>query len=110
MKLSFFCVVRGQDPSYAFKVEIDSDKDVYDLKTLIKLYKPNDFNRVDANNLTLWKVDILFKDGTSSGLREKLINPAKELGELFPSTPSAKHIHILVEPSDLTKHKCIKTF
>ncbi|KAF9342633.1 hypothetical protein BGX26_007146 [Mortierella sp. AD094] len=54
--LTLFCLVDGD--STPFSVDIDASKTVDHLKDAIKLKKPNDFNDIDADKLTLWHVSI----------------------------------------------------
>ncbi|KAF9329395.1 hypothetical protein BG006_007501 [Podila minutissima] len=54
--LTLLCVVDGD--SMPFSVDIDASKTVDHLKDAIKLKKINDFNDVDADVLTLWRVSI----------------------------------------------------
>ncbi|KAG0302864.1 hypothetical protein BGZ97_002144, partial [Linnemannia gamsii] len=44
--------------SNAFPVEIESTKTIGSLKELFKAKKTNDFQDVDADRLTLWRVSI----------------------------------------------------
>ncbi|KAG0276645.1 hypothetical protein BGZ95_007258 [Linnemannia exigua] len=56
--LTLFCIVEGEALSRTFPVEIESSKAIGDLKKLIKTEKANDFQDVDADKLTLWRVSI----------------------------------------------------
>ncbi|KAG0298955.1 hypothetical protein BGZ97_003929, partial [Linnemannia gamsii] len=55
--LTLFCL-DGEATSDAFPVEIEASKTIGDLKELIKTKKTNDFQNVDADKLTLWRVSI----------------------------------------------------
>jgi hypothetical protein len=58
-KLTLFCVVAGESASHAFKLKkIPSSDDVDDLKQRIKAEQSPDFDDIDANELTLWRVSI----------------------------------------------------
>ncbi|KAF8931909.1 hypothetical protein BGZ47_011637, partial [Haplosporangium gracile] len=61
-RLSLFCLVNGEATSNAFPVEIEATKTIGDLKELIKTKKTNDFQDVDADKLTLWRVSISVAD------------------------------------------------
>ncbi|KAF9998427.1 hypothetical protein BGZ65_006083 [Modicella reniformis] len=56
--LTIWCVVDGESTSRAFKVKLSPTDDVTDLKDRIKEKKPNDFAKVNAVKLTLWKVSL----------------------------------------------------
>ncbi|KAG0274489.1 hypothetical protein BGZ97_010496, partial [Linnemannia gamsii] len=54
--LTLFCVVDGESTS--FPAVIDPTKTVGELKDEIKTKKANAFSEIDADQLTLWKVEI----------------------------------------------------
>jgi hypothetical protein len=54
---TLYCVVEGESTSKAFSVEIEPTQSIGSLKDAIKAKNPDTFNGVDANNLTLWRVD-----------------------------------------------------
>src|SRR5689334_9123738 len=56
--LTLFCLVDGEATSNAFSVKIPLSDTIDDLKGLIKTKKTNDFQDVDADKLTLWRVSI----------------------------------------------------
>jgi hypothetical protein len=58
--LALWCLLEGK--SNTFKVEIPDNADIGDLKTTIKLEKPIELERVDADKLVLWKVGKLYYD------------------------------------------------
>jgi hypothetical protein len=119
--LTLFCLVDGQSTS--FPVEISSDKAVGQLKDAIKTKKPNDLRDVDADKLTLWRVDIPDEeksftmnedkknvesaDGSKHSV-EPLAPASKAIGRFFQQ-PAAEHIHVFVQrppPGNATPAQC----
>ena len=110
MSITLFCLVHGNTFRNAFSVKIKKNETVYDLKKVIKKNKPNDFANIDADRLTLWKVDIPFdtpndKQNTleadpnvdiSTVLEGDELSPMDYIYEYFDK-PTKKHIHIIVE-------------
>ncbi|KAK3844279.1 MAG: hypothetical protein J3R72DRAFT_75783 [Linnemannia gamsii] len=100
--IKLFCLVDGEALSNAFPVEIESSKTIGDLKEVIKSKKKNDFQKIDANKLTLRLV--LIPDGsqqsaiTPKALDDKtgLDNPRELISERFPESPDVK-TYILVQ-------------
>ncbi|KAF8924178.1 hypothetical protein BGZ47_004168, partial [Haplosporangium gracile] len=86
----------------AFSIDIDQTKTVDHLKDHIKAKKTNDFQDVDADKLTLWRVTIP-DDNLDSvitlnalGDTTQLINPRTRLSKLFPESPD-DNTYILVQ-------------
>ncbi|OAQ24326.1 hypothetical protein K457DRAFT_1823888 [Linnemannia elongata AG-77] len=104
--LTLFCLVDGVATSSAFSVEIDSTNTVDELKKLIKTEKVNDFQDVDADKLTLWRVSFLItRDNSEIPIlfnniakeeKEKL-HAADDLSDIFDEKPPKKTIHIIVQ-------------
>jgi hypothetical protein len=112
--IMLLCLIKGEKPDKAFKVFINKDKDIYDLKKVIKDEISNDFDDVDAKNLTLWKVNISTSDKSkfeklktylpyNSAVEEvlngeKIENVTEEVGKVFNYSLGKKCIHIIIEP------------
>ncbi|KAF9119193.1 hypothetical protein BGX30_004020 [Mortierella sp. GBA39] len=104
--LTLFCLVDGKATSNAFSIEIEQTKTVDHLKDLIKAKKTIDFNDIDAEQLTLWKVAIpdddedeevpILLSAVSTKDRKKL-KATRELEEFFTEPPLKKTIHIIVQ-------------
>ncbi|KAF9186678.1 hypothetical protein BGZ51_001811 [Haplosporangium sp. Z 767] len=60
--LTLLCVISGELASNAFKVKLDINSDVSELKELIKTKKTPEFDDIAANTLTLWHVTISVDD------------------------------------------------
>src|SRR3954447_22191775 len=54
--VTLWCIARGS--TTAFKVTAGTDNDLSDLRELIRNKKPNDFAKVDPDNLILWHVNV----------------------------------------------------
>jgi Crinkler effector protein N-terminal domain len=102
--ITLFCLVHGDLVEHVFKIRIDKDSDVADLKNEIKKQKENEFRDIDADKLTLWQVDISYDDEDAIkqlvlketvGIKKML--PASEIGEYFENTPTKKRIHVVIE-------------
>ncbi|KAF9322573.1 hypothetical protein BG006_002284, partial [Podila minutissima] len=96
-----FCVVEGETSSNAFPVETESSKTTGDLKDLIKAKKTNNFQGVDANELTLWSVSISDEEERTMLLdnvpeRTKL-KATRDISEAFTEEFPKKTIHTIVE-------------
>ena len=104
-KIAFFCCIQGEDPLYPFEVEIDSAKDISDLKEAIKEEAPHSLAGIDALELDLFKVSIPIVDINEKvqGIRrgddveraEELVVSDK-LYDVFKETPDEKKVHIIV--------------
>jgi hypothetical protein len=55
-RIKLWCLLLGSKTP--FNVAIEQDKEIYDLKKLIKDERKNDLSNVDASNLILWSVEI----------------------------------------------------
>src|SRR4051812_7642429 len=102
--ITLFCLVHGDLVEHVFKICIDKDSDVADLKDEIKKKKSPKFDDIPADELTLWQVDISYNDEDTVkqlALEEtdviKKMSPVSEIGEYFESAPTKKHIHVVIE-------------
>ena len=103
-RLNLFCLVNGEATSNAFPVEIESTKTIGDLKELIKTKKTNDFQDVDADRLTLWRVSTpddddeeipIVLDNVNNKDKKKL-RATRGLLEVFPDKLPINTIHVIV--------------
>ncbi|KAF9189606.1 hypothetical protein BGZ51_009425 [Haplosporangium sp. Z 767] len=103
--LNLFCLISGELVSNTFKVKLDINSDVSDLKKLIKTKSPNAFEHIDAKELVLWRATIPIDENaeeesiiTLDGLddKTKLGNPRICLSKLFPESPDDT-TYIIVE-------------
>ncbi|KAF8914829.1 hypothetical protein BGZ58_005651, partial [Dissophora ornata] len=101
---TLFCLVDGEATSNAFSVKISSSDSVDDLRELIKSKKPVDFEHVDANNLTLWRVShpVIAANKHQSVLLSAIdspveLDPTDDIADVFPEVPPKKTIHIIVQ-------------
>lgn len=98
---TLFCVLLGENSPFA--VEIAKDETVDILKKLIKKEKEPKLNHIDADELTLYKVEILDDDylveNTTQRMLEGLspLKPTLELVDYFTDTPKDETIHIIVQ-------------
>jgi len=104
--LTLFCLVDGE--STPFPVKIESTETIGGLKKAIKDEKTNDFNDVDADKLTLWRVSIpddddddddripIVLDNVNNKDKKKL-RETRELSEVFPAKPPKNTIHVIVQ-------------
>ncbi|KAG0014707.1 hypothetical protein BGZ82_001683, partial [Podila clonocystis] len=99
-----FCLVDGEATSNAFPVEIESSKTVGHLKDLIKAKKANNFQDVEADDLTLWRVSIPVDPANKH--RPIVLNefesateldPTDDLSHVFDDQPPKKRIHIIIQ-------------
>ncbi len=112
------CFVVGEDK--AFIIETDSIKTISQLRDTIKAYKENVFKTFDANQITLWKVDIpVMKKqeiNTDTNIAQKfgaveLKEDFDTIEEHFGTNPTAKHIHVIVyPPPPATTGECLQCF
>ncbi|KAF9306578.1 hypothetical protein BG003_000990, partial [Podila horticola] len=120
--LTLFCLVDGEAASNAFPVDILPSKTIGDLKDVIKTKKTPRFDKVAADELTLWRVSIpddddededededknlsILLDNISRKDKKKL-KATRELSDVFIEKPARRRIHIVVQllsprPSDL---------
>jgi hypothetical protein len=107
--ITLYCLVCGNDAENAFKVVIEKDKDINDLKKAIKEENTPAFDHVAAQDLVLWRVNIPISEKSTFELLKsnkadieedlmgvKIRYPMTEIGEEFGVQPLKKHIHILI--------------
>ncbi|CAG8647598.1 6639_t:CDS:1, partial [Paraglomus occultum] len=103
MSIKLFCLEKGKTPAvqHAFPVNISREETVGDLKKVIKAEKQNDFARVDADKLKLWKVEIpVDRNELSQGqpLQDNdQLRATDYIDEHWTDRPLRKHVHIIVE-------------
>ncbi|CAB4479245.1 hypothetical protein RhiirA5_318078 [Rhizophagus irregularis] len=98
------CLVFGDPIENAFTVKVDKDETISELKEIIKTKKQNTFNDVDANELSLWKINasldelnqfICKNDTDIKTIGEKLF-PLNKVGKEFPE-PAGERVHVIVQ-------------
>lgn len=98
----------GKDRNHVFPVKIASTESVGTLKELIRDKKKYAFERVDADDLKLWKVSIPVDDDfrenvNKAGLGdEATLSPVDGLTDVFSGPPTPKFLHIIVRSPPLT--------
>ncbi|PVF93456.1 hypothetical protein CPB86DRAFT_110426 [Serendipita vermifera] len=101
----FFCFISGR--KQPFPVEIAKTKQVGDLKTKIRDTKPNALAGIDADELTLYRIDVTESDPRNrikeaitkieNLMLDDALDPLEVLSKLYPSGPPTETIHIAVE-------------
>ncbi|CAG8730156.1 12016_t:CDS:2 [Rhizophagus irregularis] len=107
--INLSCLIQGTDLDKYFKISIDKNSDIYDLKETIWNKKKNTFSSIDANDLILWKVKVPISDKekfkqleyTESIIEDvlggtKLNDATVGVKEIFGNSPAKKHIHIII--------------
>src|SRR3954469_10244079 len=108
------CLIFGDPIENTFTIEISKNKQINDLKNAIKEKTEHRFEKIDANELELWKVNISTSDKskfeqlksyTSYELMLKdvlegvmITGVTKKIKKVFNSSPEEEHIHIIVKP------------
>ncbi|KAK5797017.1 hypothetical protein F5H01DRAFT_373560 [Linnemannia elongata] len=101
--LTLFCLVDGEATSNAFPVKIESSKTIGDLKEFIKSKKTNDFQDVDADKLTLWRVSIHDDDDNDLPVLldsvpvKKKLRATNKLFMVFDADLPEDTIHVIVQ-------------
>ena len=97
--LTIFCWILGAPSS--FSVSVSRGQSVYDLKEAIILKKPNAFQKIDADDLVLWRIDVLSrqkKNFEESRLHDRQpLDDADDIGVHFNGDPPKQHIHIIIK-------------
>ncbi|RGB32833.1 hypothetical protein C1646_762421 [Rhizophagus diaphanus] len=114
--ITLSCLIQGTSLDKYFKITIDKNYEISDLKEIIWNKNKNTFSRIDANNLILWKVKIPVSDKTKfkqlnftestieGDLGGTKINDATaDVKEIFGNSPAKKHIHIIIEQPSTTE-------
>ncbi|PVF91303.1 hypothetical protein CPB86DRAFT_361226 [Serendipita vermifera] len=100
---TIFCIVKGDNTP--FSVEIEPDKTIDRLKKAIKSEKPHRFDGFDADELTLYRIDVTERDQEECIRKVKnrnlssleLLDPRSPLAVLYPCSPPGWTIHVLVQ-------------
>ncbi|KAI8346276.1 hypothetical protein B0O80DRAFT_243866 [Mortierella sp. GBAus27b] len=102
MALEVWCLVNGMESSKAFSVVVDASASIGDLKSAIKAKRPNMFQTIDADDLTLWKASISWDPPNTIKLDEPppedtLSNPRAKLESVYPQGQGSNDC-IIVQP------------
>jgi hypothetical protein len=106
--LELNCIVFGDDSDHTFVIEIDGTKAVGSLTREIWGLKPHDLQRIDIDDLGVYKVSFARDDGLDAQLKCRpehdpqngvylLSDPGKRLGEVF-GDPIKTYLHVIVVP------------
>ncbi|KAG0296844.1 hypothetical protein BGZ97_004435 [Linnemannia gamsii] len=101
--LRLICIVAGEPSSNAFSVKASSALIVDELKKLIKAEKSNDFQDVDADKLTLWRVSIADDDDDEQPVlldkvsEKKKLKATTKLSKVFDTELPEDTIHVIVQ-------------
>uniref|UniRef100_U9ULS9 Crinkler effector protein N-terminal domain-containing protein n=1 Tax=Rhizophagus irregularis (strain DAOM 181602 / DAOM 197198 / MUCL 43194) TaxID=747089 RepID=U9ULS9_RHIID len=104
--ITLFCIVQGNAHN-AFAININKNKTISELKSLIQKEKHNDFAGIDPDQLKLWQVEIpddCFDELTNLQLlgNNELL-ATKKISKYFTKTPANEHVHIIVTLPETTK-------
>lgn len=107
--LELFCLVFEREPSinHIFPLVISDTASVGTLKEKIKEKIYPTYHDTPAHTLKLWNVSILAEDLSDADLpnilpKRRPLLPTDTLDVLFPDTPTARHLHIIVRPPHIT--------
>src|SRR5277367_1285902 len=108
-----FCLIHGDDPAdRGFPIGVQKTISVGALKELIKTKLTPRLDNIVVNEITLWKVSIsteelsqlnIYFDIKTKGTK---LSPLDDIQDAFPSIPSGKNVHIIVELPPVIK--CIE--
>src|ERR1043165_9974813 len=98
------CLVFGEPIENAFTVKVDKDETISELKEIIKTKKQNTFNYIDANELSLWKINaslgelnqFIRKNDSDIKIIGEQLFPLNKVGEEFPE-PADERVHVIVQ-------------
>lgn len=98
-----FCLAFGE--KVPFVVNIAENKTVSHLKKAIKSKKPDTLANINANNLTLYLINISADEELLKNVKERIsttpppkaLDPILKLSTVFKGTPAEEEIHILVK-------------
>ncbi|UZO07637.1 uncharacterized protein OCT59_027917 [Rhizophagus irregularis] len=97
-----FCLVQGDAIKNSFPIDISSHTTVGHLKKAIKDEKQNAFIGIDADKLTLWRVDIVqTKENQEMTIKEHKgveLHSFESVGTHFQDVPLSTNIRIIVQP------------
>ncbi|RGB35644.1 hypothetical protein C1646_667554 [Rhizophagus diaphanus] len=104
--ITLLCIVEGNEYN-AFAININKNKTISELKSLIQKEKHNDFAGIDPDQLKLWQVEIpddCYDELVSPQLHgnNKLLG-TKKISKYFTKAPVDEHIHIIVSLPETTK-------
>ena len=107
-----FCLVQGDAIKNSFPIDTRNYATFGHLRIAIKDAKQNAFVGIDADRLTLWRVDIIqTKENQEVIVKEHKgveLHSFESVGSYFQETPTSTNIRIIVEPSPLaTTGKCL---
>jgi len=101
--ITLFGIVYGDMPKRAFSVKVAKDVTIGELRELIKT-KKRAFTDIDADALSLWRVNINFKmyaelepDFDISFYGDELQDPSRKVSEVFGDTLDETRIRIIVQ-------------
>ena len=104
--ITLFCLIHGSGGDRAFKIKITKSDTVADLKKLIMAEVPHALANVDANDITLWKVNIpahrlaeLDPHGDIETFGGVKLSSLVKIQKEFPDEPADEHLHIIVQVS-----------
>ncbi|CAB5378728.1 unnamed protein product [Rhizophagus irregularis] len=111
--ITLTCLVQCENPNpkNIFKVKIEKNKSIKELKKEIKKKKHNNFVNLSANEIQLWKVNIPFEKPNDksnilnaqlyASIKEELegeeLDGEKNISEYFPYELGNEHINIIVQ-------------
>ncbi|UZO21852.1 uncharacterized protein OCT59_014236 [Rhizophagus irregularis] len=97
-----FCLVQGDAIKNSFPIDTRNYATFGHLRTAIKDAKQNAFVGIDADRLTLWRVDIIqTKENQEVIVKEHKgveLHSFESVGSYFQETPTGTNIRIIVEP------------
>ncbi|POG61897.1 hypothetical protein GLOIN_2v1700674 [Rhizophagus irregularis DAOM 181602=DAOM 197198] len=100
--IMIFCLVQGDAIKNSFPIDTRNYATFGHLRTAIKDAKQNAFVGIDADRLTLWKVDIIqTKENQEVIVKEHKgveLHSFESVGSYFQETPTSTNISIIVEP------------
>lgn len=111
MSLQLNCLIYpdANPADHCFPVEIESDKILGYLKTVLKAGKKHTLSHVDAKDLILWQLEsticidgnlranlqALKLDGSCTGVKK--LGYAEKMRDIFPNAVARNHLQILVQ-------------
>ncbi|GBB94795.1 hypothetical protein RclHR1_24120007 [Rhizophagus clarus] len=97
-----FCLVQGDAIKNSFPIDTRNYATFGHLRTAIKDAKQNAFVGIDADRLTLWRVDIIqTKENQEVIVKEHKgveLHSFESVGSYFQETPTSTNICIIVKP------------
>ncbi|CAB5179533.1 unnamed protein product [Rhizophagus irregularis] len=100
--IMIFCLVQGDAIKNSFPIDTRNYATFGHLRIAIKDAKQNAFVGIDADRLTLWRVDIIqTKENQEVIVKEHKgveLHSFESVGSYFQETPTSTNIRIIVEP------------